>query len=164
MAIKKMVKCACQLFEFGQFEPETDTDYTTRCVESTYKTFAMGHDAKLVGFLVRAELAGDEIRTTANGVSHHFQGAVHAASSISERLAVKAQLQLDAARARLAKKELRQAAKASKTPKPVAPVEVTAKVGRWEYRGFIGQATGDFAYVNKKGQTVAVPQGKYTLV
>jgi hypothetical protein len=178
--------CECSKWEFGQFEPNTDTDYNTQCTEQTKRSFAMGHDAKLVGFLVRAELAGDEIRVNNGGVVHSFQGAVHAAASVSEALAAKAQAQLDAARARIARKAAREAAKtARKSAKQAMDTLVdrqaahevaeakkaqpthrhaTIKVGRWTYRAAIEVATGDLIYTNKKGEDVALQAGQYTEV
>lgn len=40
---------------------------------------------------------------------------------------------------------------------------VVAKVGRWQYEGFVADDE-TFSYVAKDGQRKAVPQGKYTLV
>lgn len=163
-----MTRCFCQTFEFGTFEIESDTDYTTNCSQSTTRTFAQGHDAKLVGYLVRAELAGEEIRRNNGGVIHSFQGAVHAAASISEALAVKAQAQLDAAQARLAKKAAREAAKkARKSAKAAAPApepttrDARIKVGRWEYAATIDTTTGEATYSPRFGGPRTMAQGSY---
>ena len=116
---KKLVDCACSAFEFGDADPETEIDntYTTGCNAKTHSIFAQGHDAKLVGFLVRAELNGDEISYTSGGLRISPAGAVLAAGKISDALAAKAQAQLDAAHARLAKKA---AAKAAATARKSA--------------------------------------------
>jgi hypothetical protein len=179
MAATKFAPCTCSSFEFGQFEPNTDTDYDTSCDLKTRRVFAQGHDAKLVGFLVRAELAGDEIRRNNGGVIHSFQGAVHAASSVSEALALKAQLQLDAAHARNTKKAAREAAKAAKKSRTavealVAEVAVEApapttreakiKVGRWTYNATINLATGRAVWTSKLGKINETDQGSYTEV
>lgn len=172
---RKMVKCTCSSFEFGTWTGEVPEgadpgDYyettTTGCVESTWNTFAMGHDAKLVGFLVRAELAGQEIR---HG-STTFPGAVQAARAISDRLADKAQGQLDKARTRKPRK-----AKATKPglqaiieaeveaiEAPAPTVEAQIKVGRWVYPAVIDRATGRATYTNKKGAEITVARDQYT--
>ena len=168
--MSKTTACACRAFEFGEFDGgnEDAVSYGTECNQTTTRVFAQGHDAKLVGFLVRAQLAGEEIRRAAGGVVHTFPGAVAAASAISDALAAKAQAQLAAAKARLAKtaareatKAARKSAKAAATPEPEL---ATAKVGRWTYEGAIGPVTKDFVYRNKAGEMVSVPEGKYTLV
>lgn len=180
MAANTTTQCHCSTWEFGTYDPDTEVDetYDTGCTQTTSKVFAMGHDAKLVGFLVRAELAGEEISWTGGGMRHSFAGAVLAASKISEKLALKAQIQLDAARVRLAKKELAEARKASKTSAmrdlaekagvvaPVAPRparrEATVKIGRWVYLATIDPTTGEATYTNAKGVPVTVPKDKYT--
>ncbi len=168
----KMVRCYCSNFEFITDEttvngqPEIES-YTTNCTQATTRVFAQGHDAKLVGFLVRAELAGEEIRINNGGVVHSWGNAVLAALAISEPLAAKAQAQLDAARARIAKREAREAAKTARaSAKKAAAVEpthrhATIKVGRWEYRAAIEIATGDLIYTNKKGQDIPLKRGEY---
>lgn len=185
MAANKMKPCNCRSWDFGTWngiEAEDFESYGTGCGESTYKVFAMGHDAKLVGFLVRAELAGEEISQTEGGVRITFPGAVAAAASISDRLAAKAQAQLEAAKARAAKKANRPA----KTPKQAmddlverqAAAEVAKansfsartreaqiKVGRWTRDAVIDIETGVATYRAKlTGQEMAVEPGKYTEV
>lgn len=171
----KMVRCLCSNYEFGSYGPdgsaESYTDYGTGCTQSTTRVFAMGHDAKLVGFMVRAELAGEDIVTgRETGVIHTWNNAVLAAMAISEALGFKAQAQLDAARARIAKKEAREAAKtARKSAKVEATIEPTTrqariKVGRWEYDATIEIATGEATYTSKQGVAWTKPQGEYTEV
>lgn len=179
MATSKLTRCICSSFAFGTYGPdgsaESFEDYTTDCRQSTSRVFAQGHDAKLVGFMVRAELAGEEISRTEGGVRVTFAGAVAAAGRISEALAFKAQAQLDAARARLAKKELAEARKAArKSAKKAVEVETPApipthrdariKVGRWAYDAAIELATGQATYSKKLGGTVTVEQGAYSEV
>lgn len=175
----KMTKCLCSTFEFGTtIDTENGPDfdgYGTGCRQSTTKRFAQGHDAKLVGFLVRAELAGEEIVIVDGGMRMSWGKAVAAALWVSEPLALKAQAMLDAAKARVAKAAAKEAAKvARKSAKAVAPEaqpepepvarEVQAKVGRWTYTGVIGPKTGDFVYKSKLGGMKAVPEGKYQIV
>lgn len=158
----KTTRCLCSSFEFGVFDVETDEDYGTDCTQSTTKVFAQGHDAKLVGFLVRAELAGQEIRRG----SVHFAGAVQAASSISSALAAKTQAQLDAAKARLAKKAskpLRGEVRIAKKAEAPAPTkrEATIKIGRWTYDATI-DPNGFALYNTKKGECKSAKPGEYT--
>jgi hypothetical protein len=171
--MSKTVACACRSFEFGSYDPDTEQDdtYTTECAQTTTRVFAQGHDAKLVGFLVRAELAGEEISLIDGGMRTSF-GAVTAARAISEALAAKAQAQLDAAKARLAKAAAREASKTARksakaaAPKPEAKPEPTTrdakiKVGRWTYDATIDTATGEATYSKKLGGAVTVEQGGY---
>lgn len=172
MAATKTVQCLCQSFEFGEFDGENElaVSYDTDCAQTTTRTFAQGHDAKLVGFLVRADMAGEEIRMTTGGISIHFMGAVDAAAKVSGALAVKAEAQLAAAAARVAKKANKPAKKAAKTtPAPVvelAPTtrHATIKVGRWTYRAAIMLATGEAHYSSKLGADKVAPAGTFTEV
>lgn len=161
MATTAQTRCFCSTFEFGTFDVDTDDDYTTECTESTTRVFAQGHDAKLVGYLVRAEMAGQEIRRG----SVHFAGAVQAAAHVSEALAAKTQAQLDVAKARVAKKAAAAAAKAARKSTKAAEVTIadrdaTIKVGRWTYVASIS-ASGVATYKTKLGRTVTLAQGEY---
>lgn len=175
----KTVNCECQTWSFGNYgedgSAESFEDYGTGCTQTTTKVFAQGHDAKLVGFLVRAELADEEIGKVEGGMRMTYQNAVHAAGTISEALAAKAQAQLDAVRARLAKKAASEAKKTARksakkaevTSEPEAqPVWRSAKikVGRWTYEAQIEIATGDATYATKLGGTKMVEQGQYSEV
>lgn len=169
MARTALAPCTCSSFEFGSFDPDAEQDdtFTTGCRQSTHRKFAMGHDAKLVGFLVRAEMAGLEIARTEGGVRRTFLGAVHAAQAVSDKLAVKAQQQLEAAHRRAIKKASAASKKASKAdtaPAPVAPTSrlTIIKVGRWVYTAKIDLATGEATYCDKQGTARKVAQGKYT--
>lgn len=165
-------QCFCQSFEFGTFEVDSDTDYTTGCTESTARVFSQGHDAKLAGYLVRAELGGEEIRRNNGGVTESFQNAVHAASVVSPAFAAKVQAMMDAAKRRMAKKALSAAIKAAKASNKaakaaeveLAPIEAMIKVGRWEYPAQIDRTTREATYTSKKGATKTIPQGEYTIV
>lgn len=160
---RKLAKCICSTFEFGTFDPDTQVDetYTTGCEASTYGLFAQGHDAKLAGFLTRAELAGEEIHR--QGVT--FAGATDAASRISDKLRDKVAYQLASAALRLAKKA-KGAAKKAKTEALVtveAPKPIKIKVGRWIYEGKV-MADGTASYRTNAGVTKTAPAGKFTLV
>lgn len=174
----KMKPCNCRSWDFGNYGPDGSAEsyesYGTDCNQSTTRVFAQGHDAKLVGFMVRAELAGQEIALVDGGIRTTFPGAVAAAASISEALAVKAQAQIDAAKARLAKKAAtearrvaRQSAKAVKAIEaPVVEVvppttrQAEIKVGRWTYLATI-QANGDASYSSKLGVKKTAVAGSY---
>lgn len=169
---RKLRNCLCQAFEFGEFDGENENAviYDTNCSRTTHNMFAQGHDAKLVGFLVRAELAGEEIRVVDGGVATYLPGAVDAAARVSDALALKAQAQLDAAKARLAKKAAREAAKTAKASKkaatPTAPKPTTReafiKVGRWTHRATIDLATGTATWTSKTlGATKTAEAGQY---
>lgn len=166
-------RCLCQSFEFGEFDGENENavSYDTNCSQTTTRIFAQGHDAKLVGFLVRAEMAGEEIRMVSGGVAITFADAVDAAAKVSEALALKTRAQLDAATARIAKKAAREAAKAARksAKAAAAPAEpqtyiAAIKVGRWTYDATIDAATGEATYSKKLGGTVTVAKGEYTEV
>lgn len=162
-------RCACSRFKFGILSGD-DTDwYTTDCHQVTTNVFAQGHDAKLVGFLVRAELGGEEVWWTENGVHHTLSGAAHVAQMFSDALAAKTRAQLDAAKARLAKKAEAAAAKqAKRSATKAAKIEADVvqarpariKVRRWEYDAMIN-ANGAARYTNAKGEVVFAQQGQY---
>jgi hypothetical protein len=172
--MSKTVACACRSFEFGDYDPDTEDDntYTTGCSQTTTRVFAQGHDAKLVGFLVRAQLNGDEIAQIDGGMRTTYMDAVHAARTFSEELAIKAQAQLDAAKARLAKTAAREAAKtaraSAKKAAAVAPEPATRtatiKRGRWTYEATIDTKTQWATYTNKKGELISVASTDYTEV
>lgn len=171
---KVLRPCYCGKFEFGQtieVDGQPDFDgYTTECKAHTYNIFAQGHDAKLVGFMVRAELAGEEITLTEGGVTTTFGGAVGAAARISDRLALKAQAMLDAAKARVAKKAAREAGRVAKQSAKAAKVEeprtreAAVKVGRWVYDAQIDLVTGTATFTSKKGEVKQAVFGEYTEV
>lgn len=162
MARTALAPCTCSAFQFG------DDETTTGCRQSTHRTFAMGHDAKLVGFLVRAEMEGIEISRVVDGMKQTYQNAVHAAGTISDKLAIKAQHQLEAAHRRAIKKASaanKKASKADTAPAPVVPthIDATIKVGRWAYPATIELATGEATYQGKLTGTKTVAKGKYSI-
>ena len=172
-------QCTCQNFFFGTYgedgSAESYEDYGTGCTQTTGRTFAQGHDAKLVGFMVRAELNGEEIAQVDGGMRVTFPGAVAAAASISPALGDKADAMMKAAIARLAKKTAKP--RVTKTPKQAMndlverqaaaelakPVQRQAKikVGRWTYDATIFP-NGTAAYVTKTGALKNAPAGTWT--
>jgi hypothetical protein len=163
-------QCLCGQFEFGSYDETGDAEsyesYSTECGATTTRVFAQGHDAKLVGYMVRAELAGHEISRTQGGVKYTYPGAVAAANNISQELGDKANGQLLAAKARLARKATQKPRGRAKVEAPVeapsAPRPTRGKVGRWVYEGT--ELNGRFTYTKKFGGEVTVEAGNWTEV
>lgn len=109
---------------------DTTTGQNTGCEADTLNTFAPGHDAKLKGFLIRAGRAGHQVRLlgTEDEISPLAAASRYGFASL------------------VADGIKRQPKKAKKT---AAPEKVTAKVGRWEYRGLVEGA--EFVYTDRKG-------------
>lgn len=133
----KLVTCKCRDFEAHVMvdgsDPDTTEIETTGCDRQTNRLFAQGHDAKLVSFLVAAELAGHGIAWgRATGVLHTGD-AVLAARQISDALAAKTQKALNKAEEKAIARQARQDTKArvaaeKKTAKAKAPREVPVQV------------------------------------
>ncbi len=157
--------CECSLWEFD-LDVDRDDDYSTGCQAMTVRTFAQGHDAKLVGFMVRADIAGHEISKREGGMLVSYAGATHAAGTISDALALKASIQLEAQRARAAKKASKPARKATPAPAPapLLPIEARIKVGRWTYDAKIDRDTQAATYTTKLGATKTAKLGEYSQV
>lgn len=164
--------CECSLWEFD-LDVDRDDDYNTGCTAMTHRTFAQGHDAKLVGFMVRADLAGHDISRRDGGMLTTFGGAVDAASKVSTALALKAEVQMVAAIRRLkgksikiektpkAERKLAEVAKVVEAPKPTTR-EARIKVGRWTYDATIELATGIATYRTRLGATHMVDAGAFS--
>jgi len=74
-AAETLNKCACSEFEIGfTVDLEDGTpDWRgtgTGCTETTRRTFSAGGDAKLKSLLIKAGIAGMEVRQLTNGVIH----------------------------------------------------------------------------------------------
>ncbi|MFF3870659.1 hypothetical protein [Streptomyces sp. NPDC001978] len=111
-----------------------------------------GHDAKLKGFLIRAGVAGHEVRRDDGGVVSVADAATHAKQYTFGHMIAAG---VERAQTKAAKKAERQAAKDAATKEAMtryaarqtrkmaaklarqaaAPATVTAKVGRWTYEG-----------------------------
>lgn len=169
MAATTTNRCFCQSFEFGEFDGgnEDAVSYDTGCTQTTSRIFAQGHDAKLAGYLVRAEMAGEEIRMVEGGVAISSD-AMGMARKVSDAFAAKVELLLSVARERVAKKELAKAKKVTKVAKKavveLAPIEARIKVGRWSYDAQIDRATRTATYSAKLGGTKTVAEGKYEVL
>ena len=121
----------------------------TACNAVTKRTFAPGHDARLKGFLIRAGVEGLLISTPEGG-------AEQSPERVADRFGFGKMVTegVNRGKAREWAKATKVAAKPA--PKVAAPVTVTAKVGRWEYRGVIlaaGDGSPVFRYTNAKGVT-----------
>lgn len=123
----KLVPCFCRTFEVGE-DIETNgqpdvTIETTGCDRMTNRTFAQGHDAKLVSFLVRAELDGKDIRYGRDTGLVTTTDAVAACRLVSQELAHKAKVALANGKDKDAKKAERAAAKQAKGAERAAALQ-----------------------------------------
>lgn len=136
----KLVACKCRDFEAHAMvdgsDPDTTQIETTGCERQTNRLFAQGHDAKLVSFLVRAELAGHAIHWGRSTGVLHSGDAVAAAQQISTALAIKTQNALNKAEekaiARKARQETKTREKAKKVAQAKAPREVPVRISELE--------------------------------
>jgi hypothetical protein len=157
--------CNCRNFEAGnRIDVEGgDVDFvdvrTTGCNASTTRLFAQGHDAKLVSFLVAAELDNLEIALVGQGSS--WGRAEDAARTISDALAIKAANMIATAQAKAAKKANKPARKATKVAAEPTTREATIKRGRWTYAATIDTKTQWATYTDKKGNLVSVASTDY---
>lgn len=155
--------CECSLWEFD-LDVDRDDDYSTGCHAQTHRVFAQGHDAKLAGFLVRAELAGHDISKREGGMLVTFGGALHAAQTISEAFGIKVEDMLIAQGKRRNKKVAKVVeALATVTDLPTTRT-ARIKIGRWTYDATIDIATGQATYATKLGGTKTADQGTYSEV
>lgn len=186
----KLRSCSCRLFEAGRRVDVAggDVDFidvvTTGCKASTTRLFAQGHDAKLVSFLVAAEMDGLEIALVDQGSS--WARAEDAARTISDALAVKAADMVRGAVAKAVAKAARDKGKAEvkarkaavkELVRPVTKTEVEVamippatrasdiKVGRWIYKNAtIDPTTGTATYSTKLGSLKTAPAGTFAEV
>jgi hypothetical protein len=167
-APKSLKPCSCRRFEVGTFDADQPDapSWTTDCDRSTHRLFAQGHDAKLVGFLVRGQLDGYEVRSTEGGVSVTYPDAVAAAGTISGALAAKARNMLRVAKEKADAKAQREAEKATKKAEKQAaskePGKIKAKVGRWEVEGTVTE--GRLTYTTKSGEEKTAEVGKWSSI
>lgn len=154
----------------------------TGCTRLTNRAFAPGHDAKLKSLLGQAQADGVEVTVTtpaeqeggtptteqmaplmaAGRFGNFGYMVVEIAAKITAKRERAAAHQAKLAANRAKRAEAAAAKKAAKEPKTTPAV---AKVGRWEYEGFlVQQKTGEptFRYTNKKDETVEVT--KFQLV
>lgn len=171
----KLKPCACSMYHAIETIDGDERVYGTACNRVTHNKFAQGHDAKLVSFLVKAELSGDKIYWNSGDTDQLMPDAQAAAAVQSPELAAKAERALVNALDRLAASgKLRNGKTQPKPPREVAVQVVTetpaadapvriktrGKVGRWEYDGEVDE-DATFWYETKSG-TQAAAAGKWT--
>lgn len=129
------------------------------------RRFAQGHDARLKSLFIAAGVAG--VRVTSNdgpsldpaaAASRYGFGQMVASGILRGRevRAKREQRLEEAARARVAKAEARQAKTTAAVISDDAPRQV--KVGRWFY-DVVGELDGRVTYPDKQGQTRMAPAG-----
>lgn len=169
---KTPVACACQKFEIENWlgevpegaDPGDFVEYIgTGCVQSTARTFAPGHDAKLKSLLIQAGARGLGVR----------YGSVNSdAMKVANRFGFGHQVLagIDKAQARAEERAAKKSAKSAKPAKqPKAASKplvqpVTIKVGRWTYEAIINPADNSAEYTSANGQLRTAEPGKYQLV
>jgi hypothetical protein len=179
---RSLKTCACQQFYAVETIDGQERSYGTGCVKVTNNQFAQGHDAKLVSFLVKADVCGDVIwQYGQNGSIREtrIESAEAAAKLISPELAAKAaRAVLNALDRAAARREPKPKAdpKPPREPKvtivdsytPAAEPEVearkvTGKVGRWQYEGTEGP-DGSFFYKTASGTPITAQAGRWTKI
>lgn len=149
--------CYCSFFEVGNYDSEQNDDvFTTGCTQETKRTFAQGHDARLVSFLVDGHYDGYVIRLVKDGQTTQFEKPEDAARTASESLGDKAakatknrQERIDAAQARKDAREADRTAKAAekarlKAEKDAAKEQAAAeKANKPQVEVVAGSAEGD---------------------
>jgi hypothetical protein len=140
---------------------------STGCPATTRNIFSQGHDARMVSRLVKQVVATEgEFAGTAYNISDarlelHQRGGTHALQAKLDAAVAKAHDVWLARQDREAARAAKKAAKAGGAPvvtevasEPIVEVieVVSAKVGRWTYRGTV--TDGEFTYENKKGEAV----------
>jgi hypothetical protein len=137
-------KCMCSQFVAvarGDGEDDNaqaaDEERTTGCDKMTNRIFAQGHDAKLVSFLVRAEIDGLEIFHQPEGAAFRTsRHAVTAAGLVSDGLRDKARRALTKAIEKSIAREARETTRAAR-----AQERVEAKAAREARRAEIAKAS-----------------------
>ncbi|MEU9506488.1 hypothetical protein AB0D32_09445 [Micromonospora sp. NPDC048170] len=140
--------CACRSFAVLDGDQVTET---TGCDRMTNRQFAQGHDAKLKSMLIRAGVAGLQVRWTEDDQAR--EGDPLAASrgfGFGHQVEAGIRGRLD----KLAERAARKAAKAK-------PRQARIKIGRHEYDATIDRA-GVATYTTRGGETKTAEAGKYT--
>lgn len=148
--------CECVRYEIEQWTGEVPEGadpgdflelHGTGCVQTTTRTFAPGHDAKLKSLLIRAGHEGNGVRRNDGGVASvsdamhwaEFHGFSHMVAAGIKRAGEK----LGAKAAKPAK---------TRTVKKTEPEHVTIKVGRWEYLGTVNTQTNEAIFTSTNGE------------
>jgi hypothetical protein len=118
--------CACGFYEV--YNPKSEEEvFTTGCVQATKATFAQGHDARLVSFLVEGKGDGYEIRHVKDGVSTTYGTPGEAVADVSNKLQGKAEKAWENKQAKLTGAAERKAARDELKAKKLADKEAAAK-------------------------------------
>jgi len=163
--------CFCGYFEVGNFDPDVeDKDaeiFSTGCTQQTKRTFAQGHDARLVSFLVDGYFDGYDLRLVEGGVAISFSDPAGAAARASDALRDKAakatetrQLKNDAAATRKLEREGKKAATAE--AKAAAKAEKEAAAARAKAEKAEAKAKTQQAEVvagSREGDVPDAPEG-----
>lgn len=171
--------CTCSFFEVGVFDSTVGTAaeqiYSTGCVQTTGRTFAQGHDARLVSFLVDGHFDGFDIRFVKDGTSTGYGTPGEAARSISEALGVKAdkatanrKAKNDAKKekadartaAKVEREQAKQAAKDKKAEEKAKAAEAKANTPQAEVAA--GSSEGDLPELAEGQARIKVGRWEYT--
>jgi hypothetical protein len=155
---------------------------TTGCSQDTRRTFAPGHDARLVGFLADAGTHRYEVSRYVGGVVHTADALTMARNVLSPELAAKVTAAFDRKNTaeitgtdpgpmwseedQVAAQEKAQAAyyQELRRPTPLAEVPKLAKVGRWIYAVDEIDSDGTLFYTTKSGAPKSAAEGTYKLI
>jgi hypothetical protein len=164
--------CFCSYFEVGNFDPDVkDEDaeiFTTGCAQSTKRTFAQGHDARLVSFLVDGFFDGYDLRLVEGGVSISFADPAGAAARASDALAVKAEkatavrrAKMDAAAERKNEREAKKAATAEAKATVKAEREAAAAKAKAEKEAAkASKPQAEVVAGSQEGDVPELPEGE----
>jgi hypothetical protein len=163
--------CLCGAYEIeiwdGREIPEgaDPGDYVryedTGCRASTTRDFAPGHDAKLKALLIRAGVAGHEVRLNSGGVASTGSASDHASRY---PFAYMVDNGIKRGREKAATRRNGPAAKRAAKKAELKITRMRIKVGRWEYDATIDGKTETAIYLNNKGTSVGKNKGQYTIV
>jgi hypothetical protein len=168
--------CLCGFFEVGVFDSEKaeaeQEIFSTGCEATTLRTFAQGHDARLVSFLVDGYFDGYALRFVKDGVGVSFATPADAALKGSEALAEKARKATDNRQAKNdakgAKQAEREAAKAerdaakAKAKEEKAAAKEAAKADKPQAEVAAGSSEGDLPELAEGQARIKVGRWEYT--
>jgi hypothetical protein len=173
-AKKQPHACLCQSYEVAN--PKDDDEvFSTGCEQDTLSTFAQGHDARLVSFLVEGHFDGYQIRQLVNGETRTFGTPAEAVADVSNALQTKAekatanrQARRDEKERKAAEREAAKQAKADEKAKAKAEKEAekgASKAGGPKATGAevaAGSVVGDAADLAPGQARIKVGRWEYT--
>lgn len=169
--VKNQLKpCFCSYFEVGKFDGENASDdevFTTGCNQQTKRTFAQGHDARLVSFLVDGYFDGYDLRLVEGGVATSFSDPAMAAARASDSLRDKAEKatknrkeKIDASGAKKAEREKAKAEAAAAKEKLKAERAAAAEAKKAEKEAAkTTQPQAEVAAGSREGDLPELPEG-----